>query len=254
MAKIRLNNRNTSPRVSNVVYNKFYKNLTRSINANKVVQRDEFSAKFHSLSDHFEKEKKTDEFTKLSKGLMSFLVHKKMDDLAGIVCSVLIKINEDNPDIAEDLAIRGIAIARRMHDPIHIASRACSLNKILRFREPGSERHIKYLRIENKALKDICKNYDNDVTNRFKTISSKPAPLINYEVKLCGVKLDIATYTLLKDRQSSLYEYEQAANLLRKFRNEYSKNKEIYSDNIQQAIDKLEKRAHTLGSKIDSLM
>ena len=82
---------------------------------------------------------------------MEFLVSKNLDDFAGIVCSILLKLNKNtnNLKILEDLAKRGMAIARRTQDVVHIAARAGDINAVLRQKNPGSELHLKYLQIQH---------------------------------------------------------------------------------------------------------
>ena len=105
---------------------------------------------------------------------------------------------------------------------------------------------MKYLRIENKALKDVCRNYEGDAGARFKTIKRELAPLARYELRLCNVKLDIATYTVLKDRQSAMYEYEQAKLL-------YDKNKDSCSTDLAAAVEGVLSRIRGFERRINKI-
>lgn len=254
MTKVQLHSKRIFPKTADEVYKDFYGKITRSIKKNTTISKDEFCGKYYYLSRIYEKENQTDKFTRLSKGLMELLVSKNLDDMAGIVCSLLIKLNSNNPNVAEDLALRGIAIARRKHDPVHIASKACSLNEILRKKEPGSERHVKYLRIENKALKDVCRNYEGDASSRFCTVSSKLASLRNYEIKLCNVKIDIATHTLLADYNAALYEYEQAMLLYKKNKALYDSNPKNFTPNFVNALTIAEKRLKGFERRMEKVL
>ena len=97
----------------------------------------------------------------------------------------------------------------------------------------GCDEHIKYLRIANKALTDICKNYSTTVSTRFNKISSGLKPLENYELILCSTKLDIAKYTYKQEPYNAKCELEKAKALFEKNKNsKYVETLEILSKRI----------------------
>ena len=245
MLKI-LFNQNLAQNSSVGAYNAFYDKITRLVTQNRGINMDLFCKSYGKLANTFNEEKRIPEFTKLSKKLMEFLISKDINHIAGIICSVLMKLNKDNANskLIEDLATRGLAIAKRTKDVVHIAARANDLNYILRHKNPGSEKHLKCLQIQNEALKDICKNYDGDLVNRHQTINRELAPLENYEIRLIHVKLDIAQYTLLKNPKYAIYEFEEAKAL-------FEKNKTKYAPRI---LEIAEKRIKGFEEKIERLI
>lgn len=226
-------------------YKTFSNRITQLVNHNRGINMDVFCRNYGSLANTFSSEERIPEFTKLSKTLMEFLVSKNFDTIASIICSALVKLNDraENSKIVEDLAVRGMAIAKRNQDIVHIAARANDINRILRFKNPGSKKHLKYLQIQNEALKEICRNYDSDRIQHYKMTNIDLAPIENYEMRLFHVKLDIATYTFFKDPKYAIYEYEEAKVL-------YEKNKDKYSEEM---VSIAEKRIKTIEEKIKKL-
>lgn len=214
-------------------YRSFSNELTNIVNKKHSLNINKYYGRFYELARAFNKEDGIREFTKLSRSLMEFLVSKDCDNMAGIICSILIRFNKEtnNSKNVEDLALRGIAIARRSNDVVHIAARANDMNVVLRQKEPGSDRHIKYLKVQNQALEDLCRDYNKDVVKKCSTNSKELAPLENYEGSLCYVKLDIATYDLLKEPGYAKSELEKAKKIYARIRN-------FYPPDIAEVIDK----------------
>lgn len=200
-------------------YKTFYNTIISSVSKKQTIDGCDFYAAFKTFAEVFEKQKRTAELTSKTQNMIEFLVNQGQNNIAGIAYSILIKLNKNNPQIVEKMAIKGLAIARKAKDPIHTMARARDLVEIYEKSNRGCEEHIKYLRIANKALNDICKNYETSVDFRFNRISSGLKPLENYELLLCSTKLDIVKYTYKQDLFNARCELEKAKLLFEKNKN-----------------------------------
>ena len=174
-----------------------------------------YYASLMGISEGYQKQAKLNEFIKSSKGLAETLVAMGNGNLAGIIYSILIKLNVKNPDALEQLATNALAIAKRFNDPVHIMARAENLVRIYEKREFGSHKHIDTLYTEKRALVDICKDYDKS-KKRFRSISSRMKPIENYERMLAGVKIKIAEIIMHKEPKVAIEELKGAKSLIEK--------------------------------------
>ena len=204
-------------------YDKFCQTVTHAIKKKEKIDDGNFYAGFKTFAEIYEEKSKSGELIELSRNLLETLVNKGQEGLASIAYSVLIKLNKTKPSIIEDLALKGLAIAKRAKDPVHMFARARDLVGLYGRIEPGSDYHIKYLKVANKSLKDLCQNYSTTANSRFHKISRDLKPLENYEFLLCATKLDIVKYTYKQDRNSAIYELEAAKELLNKNKNSQNK-------------------------------
>lgn len=221
-------------------YDKFYQTITHAVRKKQKIDSSNFYAGFKTFAEIYQEKSKPNELIHLSRNMIEYLVNKGKEDLAGIAYSILIKLNKKNPKTAEDLALKGFAIAKRAKDPIHMFARARDIAEIYKKTDPGCDTHVKYLRIANKALKDLCKNYSTTADSRFHKISRDLKPLESYEFLLCSTKMDIIKYTYKQDPHNAKYELELAKDLLKKNKN--SKNErslEILSKRIAYYESKL---------------
>lgn len=223
------------------VYETFYNKLINTVNNNYALDVNKSCDWFYKIAYRFDKEKAIDEFTKLSKGLIEFLVSNKLDNMAGMICSILIKFNRNNQNWKNvvDLSIRGVAIAKRANDVVHVAARAYDLNKILKVNEPGSDRHLKYLKMQNEALEDICRNYDTEFIQHCRTNPKELAPIENYEEALFNAKFDIAIFALLKEPKYAREQFEKAKKIYEKIKVKYPPET---TAKIEKKIGELEKK------------
>lgn len=227
-------------------YDNFYNQVKRIVNNNCALDTVNIRDWFYKIACKFDRAGKLDEFTKSSNGLIEFLVSKNFDNMAGILCSILIKLNKNNQNMAnvEDLAIRGVAIARRLNDFVHMSARANDLTMILMSRAPGSDKHVQYLKIQKEALEKICENYDSDIVKNCKSNAGELAPLSNYRCSLCYAKLDIATYAILKDPKYARNEFKQAKELYEEVKNSFPPE---ISEKIAERIRILEIKYRACG-------
>ncbi len=194
----------------------FRNQITRNINSSKTLNQKSFYAELGEIGDAFVAKNRLQEMNKKSNGLAEFLVSKGYNNLAGTVYSFLIKLNANNPEEVEKLATKGLAIAKRYNDPVHIMARANDLRKIYSQTDPNSEKLLKILYIEKRALVSICKNYESS-KNRYKTMEREMKPLENYEILLGKVKLQIAQFLKDKNKPQALDELTGAIEILNKY-------------------------------------
>lgn len=166
-----------------------------------------------NITNEYKAQSQTGIMNTMVKGLIQSLVSLKQDNLASIMYSYMIKLNKDNPKLVKEYAINALAVAKRADDPVHIMARANDIANVCFKTKPGSEEHIKYLKIQHDALVDICTNYHTTLPKRYNTISKELLPLDNYKVKLCFVKLNLAEYTYYKNYKDAQKMFNEAIQL-----------------------------------------
>ncbi|MBQ8669375.1 hypothetical protein IJ472_06320 [bacterium] len=157
------------------------------------IDDNEYIYGLKNFGDRFEAEGQLPQFNKIAKRLAETLVNLHNDKLAGVIYNILIKLNrETDLKLVEDVATKALAIARREYNPVFIAARTNDLKEIYKFTEYGSDRHLKLLREEKRALKEICENYDG-ITKKMQSISGKHMrPIEKYQEMLAAIRLEIA--------------------------------------------------------------
>lgn len=195
----------------NQAFDSFEREVTRHIQRNEIIDTGSFYAKLNSIGENFVKENNVKKMTHGGKRLAERLVHLDNGNLAGIIYGVLIKMNKNNPDIVEPLAQNGLAIAKRFHDPVHIMARYEDLRRIYSVSSPKSEKLIKILYDEKRALSDICKNY-NSAATRYHTINREMKPLENYKIMLCEVKVQLAKLLIVQNKPNDAKQELLSAN------------------------------------------
>ena len=153
----------------------FSQKVTKSIKKKEKVDASTFSCELMGIGDVFEKQGKKPVMNKMAQRLAETLVNMGDSNLSGIIYSFLIKFNKDNAKIAEQIALNALAIANRQKDSIHIMARSYDLKEIYKQTEYGSEKHLKALYGEKRALKDIVTNYDN-VIKKYRTVTREAKP------------------------------------------------------------------------------
>lgn len=172
--------------------------VIKAVQKNTVVDKPSFSRVLYLLGDSFESTGNRTQMNNKSKWFAEKLVSLKSNDLAGIVYSLLIKLNYDSPKLREEFATRALANAVRIKDPIHIMARANDLKEVYKITAHGSDKHLKVLYQEKRALNDIINNYDK-LQKSHTTISRDLKPLEGYQLKLAAIKVEIAELLLKKD-------------------------------------------------------
>lgn len=188
--------------------------VTKCTKNSEKIDYSSFYAALAEIGDTFERQNQIHVMNKNAKRLAETLVNLKNSNLAGIIYSFLIKINENNTKLVEEFALNGLAIAKRFNDPVHIMARCENLRRIYTVKQPDSEKLLKILYMEKRALTDICKKYESS-KNRFQSISRKVKPIDNYAQMLGKIKIQIAKMIKDKDSTSAIQELQDARNLLK---------------------------------------
>lgn len=180
------------------------------------VNKPAFANELYELGDRFESQSQKALLNKKANNLAETLVSLKNNDLAGVIYSFLIKFNQGNPLAIEEFSTKALAIAVRLNDPIHIMARAHNLKEFYKIVAPQSEKFLKVLYQEKRALNTIVNNYDKVKSNQ-KTILREMKSLENYKQTLAAVKLEIAEVLLNKDKNLARKELVEALELYQQF-------------------------------------
>ena len=192
-------------------FNDFSSIITKHVRKNKEVGEAEFKYNIQEFGDQFVGANKLPKFNKMAQKLAENLVGLNNDRLAGIIYSTLIKLNRGaDAKFVEDIATKALAIARRKHDIVHIAARANDLKEIYKLSEYGSDRHLKVLKEEKRALNDICSNYKS-AKKRFETITRQMRPVEKYQEMLAAIRLEIAEVLIKRGEELPLAKDELLA-------------------------------------------
>jgi len=200
-------------------YDKLRSKTNSRINRSVEINPIKFSKKVHSIGDVFIATKQRIALNNRYSEFAEFLVSKGLNSLAGIIYSFLIKINKgNNPELVESFCIKALAIAKRLHDPVHVMARAKDLKDIYKASEYGSERHFSMLKLMKKSLNAICKDYDK-VQLRFCTIKKEMKPVEHYKLLLAETKFEIAELLKTKNPTEAAKEIKEANEIINKLRN-----------------------------------
>ena len=120
------------------IFKTFRHNVAQDIKRNNEINYKAFSCRLNDISDTFEMQNKRKDLNRVAMRFAEMLVGLGNNNLAGIVYSFLIKLNQENAKLVEELATKALAIAKRQHDPIHTMARANDLKRIYKITEPGS--------------------------------------------------------------------------------------------------------------------
>ena len=181
--------------------------ILKRINKGKGVDADVFAEELHVIGENFSTPEQKTLLTKGAKKLAESLVSLKNGNLAGIVYSFLIKVNKGNNKVVEELATNALAIAKRVDDPIHVMARANDLKEIYKYSAPRSEKHVKVLYEEKRALVRIVNDYDK-LSQRQSRRGMKPKD--GYMAKLAAVKMEIGQILFEKDNKLARKELEES--------------------------------------------
>ena len=190
--------------------------VTNGIKQKQSIDDISFYAELHAIGDSFTRQNQLTEMNKSSKRFAELLVSLGNGKLAGIIYSFLIKLNYNNPELVEQLATNGLAIAKRFNDPVHKMARAENLVKIYEKTQFGQTKHIQMLYTEKRALVQICKDYDK-ANNKFQTITRKMKPFENYEKMLSAIKIKIAELIMNDKPKDAIRELKEAKEIISKY-------------------------------------
>ena len=160
----------------------FSYNTLQRTKENRVVNPITFSNQLREIGDCFVDNEQKEVMNKCSKNLAETLVSQKSLELAGRVYSFLIKFNKGNKKYVEEFATNALIIAKRLHDPVHIMARANDLKEIYKYTQLGSDKHMRVLFDEKKALNTIIKDYEG-AKKRYVSLYTEMKPVERYEEK-----------------------------------------------------------------------
>jgi len=145
----------------------------------------------------------TDEFCKEADNLVDNLIEKQNNELAGVVVSFLCKITEFIPNLLENFAAKGYALAKENDDVVHMTARLNELRKIYMGKPDKLYKYIQVLYKQEGCLEELTKNYEHAKMN-YKTASREIAPKRRYEVMLAYVRTEIGKLTRKKHPHHAL--------------------------------------------------
>ena len=183
--------------------------ILKGVKRNQSIPSGSFAYELKDLGDVFAERGQKSEMNKASKKLAETLVASKNSDLAGVIYSFLVKFNEDNPKVAEEFAVNGLAVAKRLKDDVHIVARCHDLRDIYKASDPKSDKLLKTMYEEKRALSNIVNDY-SAAEKRYNTISRKMAPKSKYEFLLGSVKIEIGKFLLEKEPKTAMIELKEA--------------------------------------------
>lgn len=192
----------------------FSTHVVKAVKRNQKLNPQDFSDRLKAIGDVFVKQDQIASMNKGSKTLAERLVSMNNLQFAGRVYSFLIKLNKGNDKAVEEYATNALAIAKRLHDPIHVMARTNDLKEI--YKKAPNDKYLSLLFEEKRALNLIIKDYAR-VKQQFETSRTKMKPVENYEAKLAAIKLEIAEICLSKgDKHSAKNELREALAIYQK--------------------------------------
>lgn len=182
---------NMNTNIAKQKFETFSQNVILRTKEKRVVNPLTFSNQLREIGDYFVSNQQEENLNRYSKNLAETLVSQKSLELAGRVYSFLIKFNKGNKKYIEEFATNALIIAKRLHDPVHIMARANDLKEIYKYTQLGSDKHMRVLFDEKKALNTIIKDYEG-AKKRYVSLYTEMKPVERYEEKLAAVKIEIA--------------------------------------------------------------
>lgn len=105
-------------------------------------------------------------------------------------------------------------------------ARSYDLKEIYKQTEYGSEKHLKALYGEKRALKDIVTNYDN-VIKKYRTVTREAKPKETYELMLCENIFEIIEILKKKEPKRALEELNQLKEAVSRIKQQGTKEKNL---------------------------
>lgn len=216
----------------NKAFDIFESKVTKIITKKEKIDPGSFFAELNSICKKFVANNQLDRINKNNLKFAEKLVALGDGRLAAIIYSLLIKLNSNNIELVEHFATNGLIIAKRFHDPVHIMARCEDLRRIYNVTCPQSEKMLKVLYEEKKALNSITKNYTN-AQNKFQTLSRDMKPLENYQIMQGAIQIQIAKMLKNTNPKESIKELESANALLSNL------GKGKYTKEIQKLLNEI---------------
>jgi hypothetical protein len=193
---------NMNTNIAKQKFETFSYNTLQRTKEKKVINPLAFSNQLREMGDYFVNKEQKEDLNKYSRRFAETLVSQKSLELAGRVYSFLIKFNKGNRKAVEEFATNALIIAKRLHDPVHIMARANDLKEIYKYTQLGSDKHMRVLFDEKKALNTIIKDYEG-AKKRYVSLYTEMKPVERYEEKLAAVKIEIAEALIRRDENGA---------------------------------------------------
>lgn len=188
-------------------------NITQKLKRKDKIDAKNFSYQLHDIGDAFVTRNEIESLNKHGRRFAETLVSLGDCNLAGIVYSLIIRLNPKHTTVVEQVATNALAIAKRFNDPVHIMARANDLKEIYKISQHGSKKHLQILQTEKRALTDICTNYEG-VQKRYRSLKREMRPVESYELKLAAIKFEIAEILQKTNKNAAIEELNSAAQIL----------------------------------------
>ena len=162
-------------------------------------------------------------------------------DFAGIICSLVSKLQQLPFEAREQYIIQAINIAEQQNDKIHVVARLEDLCKA--YVERGDiSKLLKVLIKKENALKEVIADFDTAKKN-FRTLVYKNENIENYEDILATTQVDIAKIIMRKKPKKAVQKLQKAIEYFEKigdtersdFANDMLKRATYYRESIKKS-------------------
>lgn len=135
-------------------------------------------------------------------------------DFAGIICSMLVKLEQLPFEMREKYILQAIDVAKRQNDTIHLVSRLEDLHR--EYVNIGDKnKTLKILIKEENTLKEIVGDFETAQKN-FKTLFYKNENVENFENLLATIQVDIAKIIISKKPKKAIQKLKSAMRIFEK--------------------------------------
>lgn len=208
-------------KLQNLTPNKIEKNfeiytnqIEKALKKGQKTDLKDFTTQLHNYTALFERAPETDKLVKKTSLMAERIVGYGKLDFASVIYSFLLKTVK-NQKLIEDIAMKQLALAKRINDPIHIMARTADIRKIYQEISPKSPEHIKWMRAEIKSIRRVINHYEHS-KNNYQTITRNPQPKEFYEKLLGTTLVDLGKILKQKEPKEALPLFEEAQEIFKK--------------------------------------
>lgn len=173
-----------------------FKNFTKRTLENNFVSKAQIIGRLSAYESKYHANGLYKSFFCNAENFAYCLEKSNMLDLAGIAFSKLAKLPAPY-EVKERVLRRGLKVARKQNDPIHILARIVDLKKLYEASDE-SYKHLTMLLQEEQELYSIVNNFPSAIRH-FKTISREPSSRDIYLYRLAQTTLEISKHVRPKD-------------------------------------------------------
>ncbi len=194
------------------MFNKF----THFVSENgRNISPKQFSQEFGKIQKDFLTAKQRELFCQEADKFATELVAKENGDFAGIIYSALTKLTEFFPKELEIYAKKGLAVAEKNGDYVHMMARLNNLRKVYIDKPDKLYHYIQTLYAQEKCLRKLSSKYTT-VTETYRSVIRKPASKEDYEKMLAYVQTEIGKLTWKKHPNDAMKKLTNAYNIFLK--------------------------------------